>query len=211
MKVISSIAAMSVLTLLSLPNISMASNPASQEWVLQQISKISVSLTPLDWNAVCTSGSPTNSSGCYGNLSSPAFQKVNNAIGTFTTLANVPVANVPNSVFIKQFFAGANVPLNPNDVAVSTTGMAACGIFTTTGTSVGDGGVANNTTSPGSYYPYGQYLVTMGSNSNTTIQYNSNNGANTMVTSAPLYLLCIGYNYTAGAPPVAAALNITAV
>jgi hypothetical protein len=196
--------------------------PASQAWVLDQINKASTyleqligasgSLTPQNWNAICTSGSPTSASGCFGNLSSAGFSRVNSAIGTYTTLGNVPVANVSNSVFVKQFFAGTNMPVSGNEISVTTgSSDAVCGLFTVTGTSLGDGGVINSTPS-NDYYPYGQFFINIGSGGSTsTIQYFAGT-AGGMVTTAPIYVLCLGYNYTSGTPPVAAALgSITAV
>ena len=90
----------------SIVTASYAANPASKEWVLQQIAANQSLLTAADWSAVCTTGSPTSSTGCYGNASSAAFSKVSNSLGGFTRYANINPVNIPSSVFVKAFFAG---------------------------------------------------------------------------------------------------------
>src|SRR5579862_8323184 len=89
------IAGVSLLSVSSFANA--ASNPASQEWVLQQIasalSNVQGTITAQDWASICNKGSPNNASGCYGNVSSSAFTKLSNALGGYTTLANINPSN----------------------------------------------------------------------------------------------------------------------
>ena len=86
-------------------------------------------LTAADWSAVCTSGTATSATGCYGNVSSAAFSKVSDRLGGFTTYANINPISASSSVFIKSFFGGTNVPVNANFLQVTLTNSAArCGV-----------------------------------------------------------------------------------
>src|SRR5580704_14009147 len=89
-----------------------ASKPASKEWVLQQLAANQGVLSAADWNAVCTSGTPSSTSGCYGEVNTPAFTKVSNGLGGFTSFANINPVTAVSSVFIKTFFGGTNIPVN---------------------------------------------------------------------------------------------------
>jgi hypothetical protein len=186
-----------------------AANPASKEWVLQQIAANQTLLTASDWEALCTTGSSMSSTGCYGNASSPAFAKVSNSLGGFTRYANINPVNAPNSIFIKSFFAGTNTPAQPFNLNVTVTGAARCALFTQVGNGLGLGGVS--TSNP----PSGQattYYVVLHAVSFVTINNATNNSQNNgimynyesvggtgqplspVVIPNPIYLLCAGFN-----------------
>jgi len=200
MKLKISLASLGGLMLLMLPCITLATtNPASQEWVMKQIS-IAVAntqsvLTAAEWNAVCTSGSPAGASGCFGNASSPAFTKLSTGLGGYTTYANIIPANAPNSVFIKAFFAGTNTPASTQYLTVSILGGAArCNLFAQSGMGISPiDGIANQNAGPQAPAP-----TSINNFTYTAFLYN-NNPSIPVVISSPLYLLCVGYNTTDGA------------
>ena len=197
-----------------------AANPASKEWVLQQIAAHPPVLTAADWKAACTSGSPANSSGCYGNVSSAAFTKVSNYLGGFIRLSNINPMNVPSSVFIKAFFAGTNTPAQSTYLHITLNDSAArCALFTQVGLGVGLGGIS--TTNPSSGNSSTPYVVlhaispvTINNTTSNEIYYNAENigtgvtPLSNVVVPNPIYLLCLGYDTTDST--TAAAVNITA-
>ena len=196
-----------------------AANPASKEWVLQQIAANQRVLSAADWNAVCTSGSPTSSSGCYGNVSSAAFVKVSDRLGGFTTYANINPINATSSVFIKAFFGGTNVPVNANFLQVTLTNSAArCGLFTQMGQGLGVPGVSTSAPTSGNSdggQPNGASVISINNTTSSSVYYNNNSfgGTLTPVTgpaqSNPLYLVCAGYNPNDGS--TAASIMVAAI
>jgi hypothetical protein len=194
-----------------------ASRPASKEWVLQQIAANQRILTAADWNAVCTSGSPTSASGCYGNVSSAAFTKVSDRLGGFTTYANINPVNVSSSVFIKTFFGGTNIPANDFTLHVNVSNSAArCGLVTQAGMGLSVSGLATETPSNGNATlndPNSISVVSINNAISTNdVYYNEHNQTTNPVLgspqSDPLYLICAGYNPNDGS--TAAPINISA-
>lgn len=198
-----------------------AANPASKEWVLQQIAANSPLLTAADWSAACTSGSPSSAAGCYGNASSAAFARVSNVIGGFNRIANINPVNAPSSVFIKAFFAGTNTPAQASSLVVNVVNSAArCALFSQVGHGLGLGGIS--TTNPVSGSTSTAYtilhavsFVTINNTTSTSdIYYNAENigtgvtPLSNVVIPNPIYLLCVGYNTTDGT--TAAPVSITA-
>jgi hypothetical protein len=190
-----------------------AANPASQEWVLQQIAANQTLLTASDWEAACTSGSPSSSTGCYGNANSAAFTKISNSLGGFTRYANINPVNAPNSIFIKSFFAGTNIPAQPVNLNVTVTGAARCALFTQVGQGLGLGGVSTSNPPSGQATPYYVILHTVSfftinnatNNSSTDgVMYNNEDAGGTsqpmssVVIPNPIYFLCAGFNPSDG-------------
>jgi hypothetical protein len=192
------------------------SHPASKEWVLEQIASLNTQLTTPDWNAVCTSGSPASSSGCFGNVSSSAFTKINNGIGGFTTVANINTTNAPaGSVFIKAFYAGTNTPVGSTYISVTLASgnIARCGIYLQQGTGLDTlyGGSINTTISNGDTAgPVAAHPVVINS---STVAIGLYSGSNTPAPpQLPLYLVCAGVNSNgASAASLSGAGVITAV
>ena len=199
-----------------------AANPASKEWVLQQIAANQLQLTTADWNAVCSSGSPASASGCYGNVSSAAFTKVSDRLGGLTTYANINPKNVAASVFIKSFFGGTNVPVNANTfpgyLNITLTNSAArCALFTQAGAGLGVPGVFTSIPTSGSSnnQPGGANVVSINSTTSNAVYFNDGASSGTLTPVAgpsqsdPLYLVCVGYSPNDGS--TAAAADVTAV
>lgn len=171
-------------------------HPASQEWVLQQIAALNTQLTAADWNAVCSSGSPANSSGCFGNISSSAFAKVNTGIGGFITVANIDTTNAPaGSVFIKSFFGGTNTPASSTYIAVtlSSGNIARCGVYMQQGTGLDvlfGGSINTSITNGDTAGPVAAHPVVIHSG---TVDIGLFSGGNTRaLPQQPLYLVCAG-------------------
>jgi hypothetical protein len=191
--------------------------------VLEQIATNQRILTAADWNAVCSSGSPTSSSGCYGNVSSAAFTKVSDRLGGFTTYANINPGNVPSSVFLKTFFGGTNIPINdfPGSglLQITLTNSAGrCGLFTQSGFGLGVPGVATN--EPGGIAaggaPNSASVVSINNTTSSNVYFNHQDvqsGSLSPVAgppqSSPLYLVCAGYNPNDGS--TAAAITVAAI
>ena len=74
------------------------------------INEAYVQLTAADWAAVCTSGSPSAATGCYGNIGSTQYMKIDRILRGFSAIANVQIVSTPNSIFIQQYGPGSNVP-----------------------------------------------------------------------------------------------------
>jgi hypothetical protein len=200
----------------SVVHVAYASNPASKEWVMQQIAANQRVLTAADWAAVCTSGSPTSTGGCYGNVSSAAFTKVSGRLGGFTTYANINLANVASSVFIKSFLGGTNIPVNANYFQINISNSAArCGVYTQAGFGLGIPGVATSTPSSGSdagLQPNNASVISINNALSNDVFYNNQGSPSTVggpQQSDPLYLVCAGYNPANGSS--AASINVTAV
>jgi hypothetical protein len=196
---------------------SYAANPVSKEWVMQQISTNIATLTAADWNAICTSGSPASSTGCYGSVNSAGFLKISNNIGGFIRYANINPVNVPNSVYVKAFLGGTNTPISTSTIAVNVISSAArCVVLTQEGFGIGPGGVnassPGNGTDTGAFTPPSSLVILTINNENTTLPYNQASFAATNVggppSSDPIYLLCAGYNATDGT--TATATTVTA-
>lgn len=198
-----------------------AANPASKEWVLQQLAANGPVLTTSDWNAVCSTGSPSSQAGCYGNASSAAFAKLSKYTGGFLRYANIKPANVSSSIFVKAFFAGTNTPAQLHNLVVTATNNAArCALFTQAGQGLGLGGIS--TTNPTSGNTSSEFVVlhavsfvTLNNISTSVIYYNNESigGGSSAPLSAvnipkPIYLLCAGFSTTDGS--TAAPLNISA-
>lgn len=184
-----------------------ASNPAA------------LSLTAADWNAACTSGTPAQSGGCFGNISSPAFDKINTALGGFASMANIPVTNVPRSVYLIQFFGGSSNTIDPShlDVFLNTTDTiaASCVLAVTEGSEIGYNGLQNCTTNLTSN------AINSMPNKVTTLQgpttsartcdqqYQACNNASAHYTpvNVPIYLICIGNTIDGGGNNIAASFT----
>ncbi len=192
-----------------------ASTPASKEWVLQQIAAnqgMGV-LTAADWQAVCTSGTPTSASGCYGNVSSAAFTKVSDRLGGFTTYANINPVNVSSSVFIKTFFGGTNIPANIFTLHITVSNSAArCGLVTQEGLGLSTSGLATTQPANGTALTNNPNSISVASINNAVstndVYYNGSDPVLGSPQSDPLYLVCAGYNPNDGS--TAAPINITA-
>ena len=195
-----------------------AANPATKEWVLQQIAANPPGLTFADWNAVCTAGSVTSSTGCYGNVNSTAFAKINSYVGGFTRYANINPQNLASSVFIKAFFGGANLPAQATNINVAVNASAArCALFTQEGFAIGPAGVnasvPTSGTDSGSFVPPMTHNIWSINNTAVTMAYNDF-GPNPALSMGgppnqdPIYLLCAGFNTTNGS--TATQINVTA-
>jgi len=190
------------------------SNPASKEWVTNQINNAFQNsqpfLTAAGWNAACSSGTPSSPTGCYGNASSTGFMRLSNSLGGYTSYADINPVNASNSVFIKAFFAGTNTPVDPNHLSVSVGSHARCALFTQSGTGINPGGVSNfipsNGSTTGQYVPP-QAVDILDFNGSATFGYNSNGLPFSL--SNPLYWVCVGYNGTDGTT-AATIVNATA-
>ena len=102
MKIKSSLLKVVLAGMAILPTFSFAAannNPVSAAWVMQELAKANGLLTLADWHAVCTSGSITSPEGCYGNIASKAFSKINGVSHLLTTVFNVIIDDVPGSLF----------------------------------------------------------------------------------------------------------------
>ena len=195
-----------------------AANPASKEWVLEQIAANPQQLTSADWNAICASGSVASSTGCYGNVTSAAFQKVSDYVGGFTRYANINPQNIPSSVFVKAFFGGTNIPAQATNLNLTVNGGAArCALFTRNGYGIGPAGVNSSVPTSGSdsgaFVPPMTLTVESINNANNGFAYNgfSPNPSSTVggpPGQDPIYLLCVGYNATDGS--TATSVNVTA-
>lgn len=169
------------------------------------------------WNAACTTGSPSQSSGCFGNVSSTAFDKINTAVGGFTTYANINPVNAPGSVFIKAFLAGTNIPVGTQylSVTLSNSSAARCALFTQSGLGIGPMGISNmapsNGSTSGSIPALTAPVVVAINNTSSTneIGYVSN-PASPLLIPRPIYLLCVGYDTTDGATATTLIDNISA-
>lgn len=202
---------------------SFASNPASEEWVLQQIAGNQRQLTAADWSAICTSGIPASSTGCYGNVSSGAFSKVSDRLGGFTSYANINPTNTPSSVFVKSFFGGTNIPAsansNPGFLEVQLINSAGrCGLFTQSGFGLGLPGVSTNIPVSGDtagLAPNSASVVSINNAAASIVAFNNQNSTlnESHVTgpqhSNPLYLVCVGYNPGDGSTAAALSVNAT--
>ena len=138
---------LSLLVLMSIPiSVLAAAVPATQDWVLAQLQTLQSKITSTDWDALCSSGSPEDATGCWGNVSSTAFQKISAGTGGFTSYANIQPKNIVGSVFIKAFLGGTNTPVAPINLIVVAPDIAArCALFTSNGAGLGAGGVINST------------------------------------------------------------------
>jgi len=215
------------LMLLAAPGFALAANPASQDWVMQQlaiaVNNAQAKLTATEWNAVCTSGSPNSATGCFGNASSAAFAKLSMGVGGFTEYAGINPANVPNSVFIKAFFAGTNIPTQPNSGSnrylkvTVTPGAVRCNLFTQAGLGINTiSGIANNMPANGSVNgfatsgPQSAGMIAINNTTSTSDLLDNSNYPNAINVPNPVYLLCVGYNTTDGSTAASLA-GITAV
>jgi len=187
-------------------------HPATQEWVLAQLAKMPTGgqkLTESSWAAVCQSGSMTSPGGCFGNVSTPAFQALDVGIGGFTDYANIGIANVANSVFIKKYLGtDGNAPGNGSSVDVSVNGaIARCEIFSEPGQEISYEGIANFASSTNSDLeaPEGElYQIPNGQSANITVADNNNSSEPLMRTGRGVYLICVGVNSAAN--PTAASI-----
>ncbi len=192
--------------LLSLPLLSFAApNPASQDWVGKNYRP---QLSAAVWDAACSSGTTESSEGCYGNVSSSAFGLINQAVGGFTSLANINATNAPNnSVFIKAFFAGTNTPVSGTDITVNHTAVdaARCSLFSQAGNGVN---LIETRVVNGSISDPEATRITVITSAGSTISYAQ--GANSVAINSPLYLVCAGVSIADGSTS-AALSGVTAV
>lgn len=162
------------------------SQSASKEWVLQQLANLpSSTLTSADWANACTSGTPEGDHGCFGNISSSTFARINKIVGGFTDKVNIPITNVANSIFIQQYNGGSGHVSGfdtPTIHNLSKSG-ASCSYFTTQGTNLSYTGVRYQSSDivggAVEYFPPGD----------TGVVYSADGGPKIKVT---YYVLCIG-------------------
>lgn len=198
---------MLVLTILALTNTTSAvyasNTPASQQWVSQQLANLpSSTLSAADWAGACTSGTPESVNGCLGNISSSGFIRINKILGGFTDQINIPITNVPNSLFIQQYngssshVSGADTPTIHN---LSSAG-ASCSYFTTQGANLSATGVRyqNSDTFGGGveYFSPGTSGIVLNTDGGSTIK-------------VTYYVLCIGSVSPASSTPQAG--NLTGI
>lgn len=206
-------------------------NPCDYACTQKLISEASGSsaqpLTAADWEAACTTGTPAQAGGCFGNISSPAFAKINAALGGFSSMANLPIANVPRSLYLVQFFGDSQNTLNPSQVdvflTISGSIAASCVLAVTEGSEVGYNGVQNCTkgiTAGSSTINNMQNKVTtiqgptgVAVTSHQQYQSCSNTGtgaARYSPVNVPMYLVCIGNTIESGANVVTGFSQISA-
>jgi hypothetical protein len=144
-------------------------------------------LTAADWANACSSGSVTGASGCFGDISSPGFAKLNSALQGFTDQINIPIIPVGNSLFIQQYNGTSFFPSIDNSSPIvnngSTTASASCAYFTTQGANMAYTGFSYQTS-----IELGGRVEYIGSMSGPTVVSNPA-GAGIVV---PYYVLCIG-------------------
>lgn len=185
-----------------------ASNPVTQHWVLEQLAKSST-LTASDWAAVCNAGSsPNTAAGCYGSANSFAFNKLDNGLRGFSSLANfnTKLASPSSAVYIKAFLAGTNIPVNPNAIVVSVTNaMVRCTLYVQKGTGINsDGGLDTEILSSGNSNrtpSQAPYIATINNQANVNFYYNNNPYSGTANPPDPIYLICVGVNSSDGYTP----------
>jgi len=199
-----------------------STTPASKEWVLKQIALAisQIQITAQDWANLCNTGSPTNSSGCYGNVSSASFTTIDNNLGGFTTYANINPANgATNSVFVKAFLAGTNTPVSSTTITVAVhPGAARCALFTQAGGGIGPRGISsdnpvNGSTTTSDPPPHTPSVIAINNAStSSTVFYNNTFVAPQSPANVPhpIYLLCVGYNPNDGSSAASILNNVTA-
>ena len=169
-------------------------------------------LASADWSNICSSGTPAE--GCYGDMSSTAFQRFNGISGDWATYAsvNVPTTSVPKSVYVKEFYGtSGNTPLAESYFSISlgsslTTG-AKCQMFTQSGAPVQPlYGLFAQTPSTGGYQQEVNMAGIVAISPNTTDYTNlyyaedPSYPAGAFATNNPVYVVCIGYMVTSSAP-----------
>jgi hypothetical protein len=178
-----------------------ATQSASQEWVLQQLANLpSSTITAADWAAICTTGNPEGAHGCFGNISSPAFARINKIIGGFADQVNIPATNVPNSIFIQKYYGGSShvSGFNTPTIHNSSPSGASCSYFTTQGANLSYTGVRyHNSDIVGGAIEY----FAPGSSG---IVYSSDGGSSIKTT---YYVLCIGSVASPVSGPAAGSLT----
>lgn len=210
--ILSHLAIASIMSLFSL-ELTAGPNPVSADWVVKEIAKATAPLTASDWAAACTTGSPTSTSGCLGNIASPQFAKLNQRLGWPTDFANTPIVSVDNSIFILQYGGNSAVPFPSNartaniDLsAVTGIGGARCALYTLHGNPSGwqgtmagqDGTGANPQPNSG-----GMVAISVGQIEPASTSCGTSvsgicfaNQTNPSATIAiPQYLLCIGSTF----------------
>ncbi|MCX7116324.1 MAG: hypothetical protein NTW94_00110 [Legionellales bacterium] len=101
------------------------SNPCNvdcvNEHIADAIAKIpstpSATLTADDWAAVCQTGTINSPAGCYGDISSPAFAKINGAASNLTNI-NAISGGGANTVWLRQLGSGTACTSTGNNVQV---------------------------------------------------------------------------------------------
>lgn len=186
-------------------------HPASKEWVLEQLANFApTSLTAQDWAAACDSGSPTSATGCYGNIASSGFAKLNKIIGGggFTDQIDIPVASVPNSFFIQQFNGNSAIPsttaTSPEVKIPASSAPAMCAYFATNGANLSYEGLVLNDDCEA-----GGGIQDISNNNTFQTVYRV---ASACVVDAPVvttyYVLCVGYHVTnTSTPPTPSSLS----
>ena len=183
-----------------------APNPVSYDQMVKYVNAHTSTLTAADWTALCASGSPADSTGCYGNVNSTAFTKVNQGTGGFLTYANINPANAPaGSLFVKAFYAGTNLPTAGNAIALSilATNVARCGLYIQQGTGVDSGGPSMNNSTVGEGLVFTGPVVV---GHPVTVTYASpfsypvypSEATGTFAPPQPLYMVCAGVNVSDG-------------
>ena len=177
-----------------------APNPASQKWVERYAVP---QLEAADWAAVCSSGTPTSQSGCFGNIFSAHFAKLNAGLQGVASYFNIPLSNVENSVFIQQYFGDSSIPtaLTGSNALITNNSPnhAKCTMYTAQGIPLGGTGVNNCNKTPGNssqnYYIYYAFIPSTAIDANLIYQEcNSSNPSGDGYTPVinPVYMICFG-------------------
>lgn len=204
--------AASVLAIMPLASIA-GPNPITWDKMAEYV-QIATTLSAADWTKACSSGSPTDAAGCYGNVNALGFAKVNRFTGGFLTVANINASNAPaNSVYIKAFYAGTNTPQKPESITVTLNkGSAArCGVYLQQGTGLDtlySGSINTSTDNDSTAGPVAAHPVTVNSDSVTIGVYT---GGNTFNPQQPLYLICAGVETCDGSTSMSILGEITAL
>ena len=175
-----------------------ASNPINENYV---------QLSAADWEAVCTSG--TTAGGCFGNVGSIGYKKLERLCGYPAYQLSVLVQDVAKSVYIRKYGPSGEPAENPGRYTFSTAGLptpttAVCQIFTPRGTTIpslrvgaGDNVIFQFSTS------YANPAAKSGATG--TSQYSLvNSYANQPLNESPpvdVYVMCYGVKATGGTRP----------
>ena len=201
-----------------------AANPVSYDKMVQYVNSHTSTLTAADWSAVCSSGSPTSAQGCFGEVSSSAFHRLDVGLGGFSTITgiNTTESTAPNSVFIKAFLASTNTPVSNEYITVTVPsfgGMVRCANFAQAGIGISAAeGINTSIPSDGTSSfsgPEAPHVLAMNATSTqatTNYNYNQNSGNSSPANiSSPIYFICVGVNSTNGSIPITITPLISAV
>jgi hypothetical protein len=189
-------------------------NPITWDKMAEYV-QIATTLSAADWAKACSSGSPNDAAGCYGNPNSLGFAKVNRFTGGFLTVANVDPTDAPaNSIYIKAFYAGTNTPQTPGSISVTLTAnnMARCGLYMQQGTGLDtlySGSINSSTSNNSTAGPVAAHPVTVNAGSVIIGVYSP--GDSDVNPQQPLYLVCGGVETCDGSTAASILNQITAL